>query len=146
VHDQIKGVHDAAWSQLNDEANVQIEKKPSPMMLPLPGIAGPELPIAQQHLVDLPARLALMRWTRGGDIPHPPAPPREMWRRAVWYSGLQSSFQSWLKEGGFHTSELDDFDEADIAGIDLLDCRVTATNLTNTGQVAGIPGNTTRRK
>jgi hypothetical protein len=27
-----------------------------------------------------------------------------------------------------------------------LDCRVTATNLTNTGQVAGIPGNTTRRK
>jgi hypothetical protein len=107
---------------------VQIEKKPNPSVFPVPCIAGHDFPIALQHLADLPARMAMMRWTRGGDIPHPPAPPREMWRRAAWYGGLQTEFQSWLKAGGFHGAALDDM--GDVIDLVDLDVQVTAINTT----------------
>jgi hypothetical protein len=97
-------------SNSNNEAKVQIEKRVNVSILPVPSMAGNDFPVAQQHLATLPTRLAMMRWTRGGDIPHPPAPPREMWRRAAWYGGLQNGFQSWLKDGGFHGADLDTLD------------------------------------
>jgi hypothetical protein len=103
---------------------VQIEKKPKLSTFSVPHLAGREFPVAMQHLADLPARMALMRWTRGGDIPHPPAPPREMWRRAAWYGGLQTEFQSWLKAGGFHSDALDNLDEHRV------EAQVTAINAT----------------
>jgi hypothetical protein len=48
------------------------------------------------------ARLALARWTSGGDIPHLQAaaigmPPL----RAAWYASASRHFQEWLECGGF---------------------------------------------
>jgi hypothetical protein len=122
----------------NNEAKVQIEKKPSMSIFPVPPLTGHEFPVAQQHLADLPTRLALMRWTRGGDIPHPPAPPREMWRRATWYGSLQNEFQAWLTAGGFHAADLDDDEDGDAPlrlfgpenGEPARNARVTAINTT----------------
>jgi hypothetical protein len=84
---------------------VQIEKQNSSDLAP-GSVAGSHDPrIAQRHLIALPARLALMRWTRGGDIPHIPAPGRDVAKRAAWYGRMQEDFQSWLAAGGFHQNE-----------------------------------------
>jgi hypothetical protein len=61
--------------------------------------------IAQRHLLALPARLALMRWTRGGDIPHTPTPNPDVAQRAVWFARLQRDFEAFLAGGGFHRAE-----------------------------------------
>jgi len=61
--------------------------------------------IAQRHLHTLPTRMALMRWTRGGDIPHVPGPGRDVSKRAAWYDRMQDDFQAWLAAGGFHQAE-----------------------------------------
>jgi hypothetical protein len=46
-----------------------------------------------------------MRWTRGGDIPHIPAPGRDVAKRAAWYGRMQQDFQAWLAAGGFHQGD-----------------------------------------
>jgi hypothetical protein len=85
-----------------NEANVQIYNQKSPDILSGP-VAGRYDPrIAQRHLIALPTQLALMRWTRGGDVPHVPAPGRDVPKRAIWYGHLQNDFQAWLAAGGFH--------------------------------------------
>jgi hypothetical protein len=101
--------------QPTHEANVQIENQNTPDIAPgpstgtpaagLPTTGGHDPRIAQRHLIALPTRLAFMRWTRGGDIPHTPAPGRETTQRAAWYGRLQHDFQSWLASGGFHQAE-----------------------------------------
>lgn len=48
------------------------------------------------------ARLALARWTRGGDIPHVFSSVRNLPARAVWYAEAERQFQAWLERGGFH--------------------------------------------
>jgi hypothetical protein len=57
--------------------------------------------VARHHAASFLTRLALARWTRGGDIPHVFAaagqPPR-----AAWYGQAQRGFQRWLEAGGFH--------------------------------------------
>jgi hypothetical protein len=57
---------------------------------------------AAEYVALFPTRLALARWTRGGDIPHVFGAIRSAPLRAAWYAQAQSNFQSWLEGGGFH--------------------------------------------
>lgn len=91
--------------QPNHEANVQIDKHNSPDIVPGPVARSHEQRIAQRHLIALPTRLAMMRWMRGGDIPHIPAPGRDASKRAAWYGRMQRDFQAWLEAGGFHAAD-----------------------------------------
>ena len=56
--------------------------------------------IAREQSALFPTRLALARWTRGGDLPHlygqahPPG-------RAAWFAEAERNFQAWLELGGF---------------------------------------------
>ena len=61
-------------------------------------------PVALQYAAILPARLALMRWTRGGDLPHL-ATCESLAGRAAWYDALQGNLQDWLAAGGMHRPE-----------------------------------------
>lgn len=83
---------------------MQIEKKPSQSTLPLfPAKSGATQ--AQDQASLFQARLALARWTRGGDIPHVHASERQMPMRAAWYEQAEQHFQAWLEAGGFHQAE-----------------------------------------
>ena len=57
---------------------------------------------AADYVAAFPTRLALARWTRGGDIPHVYSSTRNMPMRAAWYAQAQRQFQAWLEKGGFH--------------------------------------------
>jgi hypothetical protein len=50
----------------------------------------------------LSTRLALERWTKGGDIPHVYSYTRHVPTRAAWYAQAENQFQAWLEKGGFH--------------------------------------------
>jgi hypothetical protein len=50
----------------------------------------------------LATRLALERWTTGGDIPHVYSYTRYVPTRAAWYAQAQNHFEAWLENGGFH--------------------------------------------
>ena len=58
------------------------------------------LSLARSQTVMFPTRLALARWTRGGNVPHlhgQAAVPL----RAAWFARVQGDFQAWLEAGGF---------------------------------------------
>lgn len=57
---------------------------------------------AADDVAAFPTRLALARWTRGGDIPHVVSSTRKLPMRAAWYAQAQRQFQAWLENGGFH--------------------------------------------
>jgi hypothetical protein len=57
---------------------------------------------AEEYVAVFRARLALARWTRGGDIPHVFSSARNVPMRAAWYAHAQRQFQAWLEDGGFH--------------------------------------------
>jgi len=57
---------------------------------------------AADYVAAFPTRLALARWTRGGDIPHVYSSTRNVPMRAAWYAQAQRHFQAWLENGGFH--------------------------------------------
>ncbi len=58
------------------------------------------LSLAHSQCSQFPTRLALARWTSGGNVPHlhgntnPPL-------RAAWFARAQREFQAWLEDGGF---------------------------------------------
>lgn len=58
------------------------------------------LALARSQCAQFPTRLALARWTSGGNVPHlrgsgnPPL-------RAAWFARAQRDFQAWLEHGGF---------------------------------------------
>jgi hypothetical protein len=81
---------------------VQIEKKQNP------GTRS----AARDHAATFPARLALARWTHGGDTPHLRLAAHDAPTRAGWFDRAQDGFQAWLEAGGFHQSELDGLDNA----------------------------------
>lgn len=60
---------------------------------------------AAHHAAAFPTRLALARWTRGGDIPHVFSSKYHAPLRANWYAASERNFQSWLEDGGFHQPE-----------------------------------------
>lgn len=55
--------------------------------------------LASDQAALFPTRLALARWTRGGDLAHPHegSPPL----RAAWYARAVREHQAWLDRGGF---------------------------------------------
>ena len=81
---------------------MQIEKKYCYNTLPSFTATSRGMTAAQHHVSLLPTRLALARWTRGGDIPHVHASERNMPMRATWYAQAQRHFTDWLEAGGFH--------------------------------------------
>jgi hypothetical protein len=68
------------------------------------------LALARAQCAQFPTRLALARWTSGGNLPHlrgSGTPPL----RAAWFACAQRDFQAWLENGGFvqhEDSESDD--------------------------------------
>jgi hypothetical protein len=58
---------------------------------------------AAEYVAVFPTRLALARWTRGGDIPHVYSSTHHAPLRAAWYAQVERQFQAWLEDGGFHT-------------------------------------------
>ena len=58
--------------------------------------------VASDYAAVFPTRLALARWTRGGDMPHVFASAHDVPMRAAWYGQAQRQFQAWLEDGGFH--------------------------------------------
>ena len=61
--------------------------------------------VAEEYAATFPTRLALARWTRGGDIPHVHCFEHQLPMRAAWYAQAQRQFQAWLEAGGFQRAE-----------------------------------------
>lgn len=85
---------------------MQIEKKQSPGTPPSAAVMSCEMKVAHEYAAIFPTRLALARWTRGGDTPHARMSAHEALTRAAWYDRSQQQFQAWLEAGGFHQPEL----------------------------------------
>lgn len=94
----------------NHEAKVQIEKKQNHSTPSSSTADSNGTKVAQQYAAIFPARLALARWTHGGDIPHVHCFEHQLPMRAGWYGQAQRHFQAWLEAGGFHDPELDPAD------------------------------------
>lgn len=79
--------------------------KSTPHNAALPTVASASvraarLALARAQCAQFPTRLALARWTSGGNVPHLQGhahPPL----RAAWFARAQREFQSWLEHGGF---------------------------------------------
>lgn len=91
---------------------MQIEKKQSPGPLPSSTPTSCATKVAREYAAIFPTRLALARWTRGGDAPHVRTSAHEIPTRTAWYDRSQQQFQAWLEAGGFHQSELDNVGSA----------------------------------
>jgi hypothetical protein len=89
----------------NHEANVQIEKKQNHSTPSSTAATSSGTKVAQEYAATFPTRLALARWTRGGDIPHVHCFEHQLPMRAAWYEQAQRRFQAWLESGGFHEPE-----------------------------------------
>jgi len=62
-------------------------------------IRAARLSLARSQCSQFPARLAVARWTSGGDVPHLPGQPALL--RAAWFARAERDFQAWLENGGF---------------------------------------------
>jgi len=89
----------------NHEANVQIEKKQNRSTPSSFAAKSSGTKVAQEYAATFSTRLALARWTRGGDIPHVHCFEHQLPMRAAWYEQAQRRFQAWLESGGFHEPE-----------------------------------------
>jgi hypothetical protein len=94
----------------NHEAKVQIEKKQNHSTPSSLAAKSSGTKVAQEYAATFPTRLALARWTRGGDIPHVHCFEHQLPMRAAWYEQAQRRFQAWLESGGFHEPEPDCLD------------------------------------
>jgi hypothetical protein len=89
----------------NHEANVQIEKKQNHSTPSSLAAKSSGTKVAEEYAAIFPTRLALARWTRGGDIPHVHCFEHQLPMRAAWYAQAQRQFQAWLEAGGLHRDE-----------------------------------------
>lgn len=89
---------------------MQIEKKQNHSTSSSSPAKSSGTKVAQEYAAIFPTRLALARWTHGGDIPHVHCFEHQLPMRAGWYGQAQRQFQSWLEAGGFHQPELDSTD------------------------------------
>jgi hypothetical protein len=89
----------------NHEANVQIKKKQTRSTPSSFAAKSSGTKVAQEYAATFTTRLALARWTRGGDIPHVHCFEHQLPMRAAWYEQAQRRFQAWLEAGGFHEPE-----------------------------------------
>ena len=84
---------------------MQIEKKQNRSTPSSSAAKSSGTKVAQEYAAIFPTRLALARWTRGGDIPHVHCFEHQLPMRAAWYEQAQRRFQAWLETGGFHQPE-----------------------------------------
>nr|WP_156133562.1 hypothetical protein [Massilia sp. JS1662] len=84
---------------------MQIEKKQNHSTPSSFAAKSSDTKVAQEYAAIFPTRLALARWTRGGDIPHVHCFEHQLPMRAAWYEQAQRRFQAWLESGGFHQPE-----------------------------------------
>lgn len=63
-------------------------------------VKAARLSAARSHSALFPTRLALARWTAGGDVPHLHSKLNAP-LRAAWFGRAQRDFQAWLDGGGF---------------------------------------------
>jgi hypothetical protein len=84
---------------------VQIEKKQNHSTPSSLAAKSSGTKVAEEYAAIFPTRLALARWTRGGDIPHVHCFEHQLPMRAAWYAQAQRQFQAWLEAGGFHRDE-----------------------------------------
>lgn len=91
---------------------MQIEKKQNHGTLSSSAVTSCAMKVAREYAATFPTRLALARWTRGGDAPHIRMSAHDAPTRAAWYDRSQQQFQAWLEAGGFHQSELDNVGSA----------------------------------
>lgn len=63
-------------------------------------VKAARLSVARSHTALFPTRLALARWTSGGNVPHLHGSSHAP-LRAAWYARAQRDFQAWLERGGF---------------------------------------------
>jgi hypothetical protein len=89
---------------------VQIEKKQNHSTPSSFAAKSSGTKVAQEYAATFPTRLALARWTRGGDIPHVHCFEHQLPMRTAWYEQAQHRFQAWLESGGFHQPEPDCLD------------------------------------
>ncbi|MFC5461601.1 hypothetical protein [Massilia niabensis] len=81
-------------------------------------VKATRLSLARSQSTLFPTRLALARWTAGGDVPHlhsnanANAP-----LRAAWLTRAQRDFQAWLDSGGFVQHDGDDAAEDAAPGV-----------------------------
>jgi hypothetical protein len=105
------GRHPAHQLNPNREANVQIEKNQNHSTPSSLAAKSSGTKVAEEYAATFPTRLALARWTRGGDIPHVHCFEHQLPMRAAWYAQAQRQFQAWLEAGGFHRAEPGSLDE-----------------------------------
>ena len=86
---------------------MQIEKKQHRSTSPEPDATSSHAKVAPDQAALFPTRLALARWTQGGDIPHLFAAD-VCTPRALWYAQAQRDFQSWLEAGGLQQDSAED--------------------------------------
>lgn len=82
---------------------MQTEKLVSPATLrPVASasIRAARLSLARSQSSLFPTRLALARWTAGGNVPHLHGNGK-LPLRAAWFARAQREFQTWLEAGGF---------------------------------------------
>lgn len=91
---------------------MQIEKKQNQSTPSSFAATSSGTKVAQEYAALFPTRLALARWTRGGDIPHVHCFEHQLPMRAAWYEQGQRQFQAWLEAGGFHQPDHDGADGA----------------------------------
>ena len=84
---------------------MQIEKKQNHSTPSSSAATSSGTKVALEYAAIFPTRLALARWTRGGDIPHVHCFEHQLPMRAGWYEQAQRRFQAWLETGGFHQPE-----------------------------------------
>ena len=63
-------------------------------------VKAARLSLARSQCAQFPTRLALARWTRGGNVPHAEEHAASL-PRAAWFARAQHDFQAWLEQGGF---------------------------------------------
>jgi hypothetical protein len=71
-------------------------------------IRAARLSLARSQCSHFPTRLAIARWTSGGDVPQLPGQAAPL--RAAWFARAERDFQAWLEQGGFvqHDDAVDD--------------------------------------
>lgn len=76
-------------------------------------VKAARLSAARSQSTLFPTRLALARWTAGGDVPHLHSNLNAP-LRAAWFARAQRDFQAWLDSGGFvqHEDEAAQLDDA----------------------------------
>ena len=79
-------------------------------------VKATRLSLARSQSTLFPTRLALARWTAGGDVPHLHSHANTP-VRAAWFAHAQRDFQAWLDSGGFVQHDDDGLEAADVAPV-----------------------------